>query len=184
MASALIVAAVLAQAGIVAGKVEATPPKYLADTVVYVKDAPSTAAPKKLSMDQRGMRFIPRIELATVGDTVEFLNHDGVDHNVYSPDNEGYNLGMIHKDGTGDYKFAKPGVYTQLCSLHPEMIAWVFVGKNRYSAVVGKDGRFRIAGVPAGNWKVAVWNPQLKAPEQSVTVAADKVAEASFSLKR
>lgn len=184
MTSALLVAIALAEAGVVAGKVESTPPKYLADTVVYLKDAPSTAAAKTVSMDQKGMKFIPRILLVTAGDTVHFLNHDGVDHNVYSPDNEGYNLGMIHKDATGDYKFAKPGVYTQLCSVHPEMTAWVFVGQNPYSAVVGKDGRFKIEGVPPGNWKVAVWNPQLKAPDQAVTVAAGKTAETSFSIKR
>ena len=180
----MIAALILAQAAIISGKVESTPPKYLADTVVYVKDAPGGAAPKTASMDQKGMKFIPRIFLATAGDTVRFLNHDGVDHNVYSPDNEGYNLGMIHQDAGGEYRFARPGVYTQLCSVHPEMIAWVFVGQNPYSAVVGKDGRFKIEGVPAGTWKVGVWNPQLKAADQAVTVAAGKTAETSFAIKR
>lgn len=180
----MIAALILAQAAIIAGKVESTPPKYLADTVVYVRDAPSTAAPKTESMDQKGMKFIPRILLVTVGDTVKFLNHDGVDHNVYSPDNEGYNLGMVHKEGTGEYKFTKAGAYTQLCSVHPEMVAYVFAGQNPYSAVVGKDGRFKIEGVPSGTWKLAVWNPQLKAPDQTVTVAAGKTAETSFSIKR
>jgi plastocyanin len=180
----LLAGPVLAEGGIIAGKVESTPSKYLEETVVYVKDAPAPSAPAAVDMDQKGMRFLPHILTIAVGDTVKFLNHDGVDHNVYTPDNEGYNLGMIHKDGTGDHKFDKPGSYAQLCSVHPEMLGYVFVGQNRHAAVVGKDGKFRITGVPAGTWKVAVWNPHLKAPEQTVTVAAGKTAEASFSIKR
>ena len=176
-------AAPLARAGEITGKVDATPPKYLAETVVYVEKAAGTFAPKSHKMDQKGMKFIPHVIAITAGDTVQFLNSDGVDHNVYSPDNDGYNLGMIPKDAKGDHKFDKPGVYSQLCSVHPEMLAYVHVGQNPYAAVVGKDGTYKIEGVPPGQYTVAVWNSHLKAPGASVTVAAGK-AEANFSVKR
>ena len=164
----MLIALVIA-AGTIAGKVEATPPKYLEETVVYLVNAPPPAKPRTHDMDQKGMKF---------------LNHDGVDHNVYTPDGDAYNLGMIHKDAAGEHVFDKPGAYSQLCSVHPEMLAYIYVSPSEHAAVVGKDGKFTIKDVPAGTWKVAIWNPHLKAGEQSVTVAEGKPATVSFSIKR
>ena len=170
-------------AGEITGKVDTTPAKYLAETIVYVEKAPGTFTPKTHKMDQKGMKFIPHLLTVTAGDTVEFLNSDGVDHNVYSPDNESYNLGMMPAKGSGKYTFSKAGAYSQLCSVHPEMLAYVFVGQNPFAAVVDKDGSYRIEGVPPGQYTVAVWNSHLKAKGAAVTVGAGK-AEANFSAKR
>lgn len=179
----MIIALALA-AGIVSGKVEATPPKYLEETVVYLENAPPPSKPTIHTMNQKGMKFIPHVLPIAVGDSVKFLNDDGVEHNVYSPDNEGYNLGMFPKGQARDYVYKKPGAYTQLCSVHPEMLAYVYVAPSAHAAVVGKDGKFTLKDVPAGTWKIAVWNPHLKAPAQSVTVADGKTATANFSIKR
>src|SRR6185295_12578418 len=83
--------------GAVAGKVTATPDKYLKDTVVYLKEVPGEYQPKTHALDQKGMEFRPHILTITAGDAVKFLNSDGVDHNVYSPDGEAYNLGVFSK---------------------------------------------------------------------------------------
>ncbi|HEY3451782.1 MAG TPA: plastocyanin/azurin family copper-binding protein [Myxococcales bacterium] len=174
----------LAQNGKITGKVEATPPKYLEETVVYLKEVKGTPAPKTATMDQKGMKFIPHVLAITAGDTVKFLNDDAVAHNVYSSDAEGFNLGSFPKGESRTNTFKKAGTYTILCSIHPEMLAFIFVGQNPYSAVVGKDGTFEIANVPPGTYQLAIWNSKLKAPEQSVTVAAAKPAQATFSLKR
>ena len=51
--------------------------------------------------------------------------------------------------------------------------------------MVGKDGKFKIEKVPAGTYKLAIWNSNLKSPpEQSVLVVDGKAADASFTLKR
>jgi plastocyanin len=170
--------------GVVAGKVSATPDKYLNDTVVYLKDVPGAYSPKTHTMDQKGMEFRPHILTITAGDSVKFLNSDGVDHNVYTPDGDAYNLGVFPKGQVREHQFAKTGVYTQLCSIHPEMLAYIFVGQNPYAAAVKKDGSFRIDNVPPGTYQVAVWNPKLKAEEAPVTVAAGKTASAEFALAR
>ncbi len=167
----------------ISGKVSATPAKYLGETVVYLKGVNAKLTPKTVEMDQKGMQFIPHVLAITVGDTVNFLNHDAVPHNVFSPEG-GYNLGTWKAGETRSHKFTKPGAYTQLCSLHPEMLAFVFVGENPYQAVVGADGRFSIANVPPGTYQVAIWNSKLKAAAQTVTVAAGKPATVDFSLKR
>ena len=174
----------LAEGGTIKGTVEVTPPKYLEDTVVYLKEVKGTFPAKNHALDQKGMRFIPHILIATVGDTVGFLNHDNVAHNVYSPDNEGYNLGTFKQEEKRTYTFAKPGVYSQLCSIHPEMLGYIFVGQNPYAAAVDKKGVYEIKDVPPGTYKLAVWNAKLKAPDKMVTVTAGKVLEENLSLKR
>lgn len=184
---ALAATSALAQGGTLTGKVEVLPARFLAETVVYLRDAkPPTPAPpaKKVAIDQKGMKFIPHVVAINAGDTVEFLNHDAVEHNVFTPDNEGYNLGMIKPNAAGAYQFEKPGVYTQLCSVHAEMLAYVFVGENPYHAVVDAKGAWRLEHVPPGTYQVAVWNSHLKAPDVTVTVAEGKTVEVSFALKR
>jgi len=173
-----------AAGGTVSGKVEATPGKFLEETVVYLKEVPGSFPAKTASLDQRGMKFIPHVLVVTAGGTVDFLNHDTVAHNVFSPDNETYNLGTFKPDEKRSYTFKTGGVYTQLCSIHPEMLGFVFVGENPYAAVVGPDGTFAIPGVPAGTYTAAVWNSHLKAADKKVTVTEGKTAEVSFSLHR
>src|ERR1700693_3412669 len=92
-----------AEGGTIKGKVDATPPKWLEDTVVYLKEVPGTYPPKSHALDQKGMRFIPHVMAIVVGDTVKFLNHDTLVHNVYSPDGEGYNLGSFKQDEERTY---------------------------------------------------------------------------------
>ncbi len=173
-----------AEGGTIKGKVDATPPKWLEDTVVYLKEVPGTYPPKSHALDQKGMRFIPHVMAIVVGDTVKFLNHDTLVHNVYSPDGEGYNLGSFKQDEERTYTFSKAGPYSQLCSIHPEMLGYVFVGQNPYAAPVDKKGAFEIKNVPPGTYKLSVWNSHLKAADKSVTVAAGKTLDETFSIKR
>lgn len=174
-----------AAGGTISGKVEATPAKYLPDTVVYVKSVPGTYPPRTHELDQKGMKFVPHVLAVGQGDTVKFLNHDKVAHNVYSPDGEGYNLGSFKEGQSASYTFKKAGAYTQLCSIHPEMLGYVFVGQNPYAAAVDAKGHFTIKDVPPGTWQLAVWNgDKLKAPDRTVTVAAGKALTENFSLKR
>ncbi|WP_242394473.1 carboxypeptidase regulatory-like domain-containing protein [Anaeromyxobacter oryzisoli] len=184
LAPALGALPALAQTGSITGKVEATPAKYLAETVVYVKHAPGTFPPKTESMDQRALTFIPHVLVITKGDTVRFLNHDTVAHNVYSPDGEAYNLGTFKPNEERTHKFEKEGAYSQLCSIHPEMLGYIYVNQNPYAAAVDAKGRYTIKNVPPGSYQLVVWNPKLKAPEKPITVTAGKAAEANFAIKR
>jgi len=183
-ASCLAASAARAEGGTIAGKVEVTPAKYLEDTVVYLKSVPGTYPPKGHAMDQQGMKFLPHILVVTQGDTVKFLNHDNVAHNVYSPDAEGYNLGSFKQNEDRSYTFQKAGVYSQLCSIHPEMLGYIFVGQNPYAAAVDKKGGYVIKNVPPGSYQLAVWNSKLKGPEKAVVVTAGKTVEENITVKR
>ncbi len=173
-----------ADGGTITGTVDAKPAKYLKETFVYVKKVDGAKpGDKSTSIDQKGMTFVPHMIAITVGDSVKFENHDNVEHNIMSPDGT-YDLGKFGPGKEASYTFKKPGVYTQLCKIHPEMLAYVFVGQNPYAAIVDDNGGFTISGVPAGTYELDVWNPKLKAAVQKVTVAAGATATAKFSLAR
>ncbi len=137
-------------------------------TVVYLDEMPdrSFVPPNwTLHIDQKNKEFIPKVVPMIAGSTVEFLNSDSFEHNINSPDQERFNLGNWGQDEKRSYTFKQPGVYTLLCSLHPEMVGYAVVVKTPYFAVANEKGEFRIPNVPAGKWKVKIWNERLK-PKQ------------------
>jgi plastocyanin len=184
VAALALAAPAAAQTGTISGKVDATPAKFLEETVVYVKDAKPTGGPKTVDMDQKALKFNPKVLVVAKGDTVKFLNHDTVAHNVYSPDGEAYNLGTFKPSEDRTHTFDQEGAYTQLCSIHPEMLAFIFVAPSRLAAAVDAKGHYVIKDVPPGAHKLAIWNSHLKAPDKPVTVEAGKTATVDFSLKR
>ncbi len=179
-----VLASTSAYAGKITGTVDAKPSKFLKDTIVYVKSVPGTKlTPKTVEIDQKGMEFDPHIVLLGVGDTVKFHNHDKVDHTVMSHDG-GYDLGSWGTGGTKDHQFTSEGVFAQVCKIHPEMLAYVFVGQNRFAAMVDDKGDFTIDGLPAGTYELDVWNPKLKAAPQQVKVDDKGTATVKFSIAR
>jgi plastocyanin len=170
--------------GTVSGTVDAKPSKFLKETIVYIKEVPGAhAAPMTFEIDQKALTFDPHIVIAAVGDTVKFHNHDNVDHNVTSPDGK-YDLGTWGVGAAKEHVYTAQGVFSQICKLHPEMLAYVFVGQNRFAAVVADNGKFIINNVPAGTYELDVWNPKLKAAPQKITVTAKGNASVKFSLAR
>jgi len=176
--------------GSIAGSVKAAGLASNADAVVWIQQAPGTAKPpaQSVTMDQKQMQFIPHVLPVVLGTTVRFLNSDPTPHNVFSPDLEKYNLGTWPQGQSKDHVFATcakfPCVYTQLCRVHPEMEGFVVVLPSSYFAVSNKEGHFEIAGVPPGQYTVAVWHPKLKAQPKPVTVEAGKPATVDFALAR
>jgi plastocyanin len=175
--------------GVISGTIKVAGAASSADVVVYVEQAAGAFTPSKsVTMDQKGMQFLPRVLPVVVGTSVKFLNSDPTPHNVFSPDGEKYNLGTWPTGQSKDYAYAKcakyPCVYTQLCRVHPEMLGYVVVLQNPYFAVSNRAGEYKIENVPPGSYTVMVWHPRAKAAAQPVTVAAGKPATADFSLAR
>ena len=174
--------------GTISGTVKVTGMASSSDVVVYVQQAPGTFPAKTTEMDQRKMQFTPHVLPVVAGTTVKFLNSDPTPHNVFSPDNEKYNLGTWPQGQTKDYIFTKctkfPCVYTQLCRVHPEMEGYVVVLQNPFFAVSDKDGKYEIHDVPPGSYTLGVWHSRAKAHPKTVTVDAAKPAVVDFTLAR
>ena len=128
---------------------------------------------------------MPHVLAISFGDTVEYLNREHVSHNVYSPDHEGYNLGVWDYGQERTYHFDKhTGAYEQKCWVHPTMKAWVYVNQNPYEATLNQDGTYTIKGVPPGHYTLAVWNSHLQAAAQKIDVKAGHTTVVDFNLVR
>jgi plastocyanin len=171
----------------ITGTVTVTGAASNADAVVYVQQTKDTAPAAKAEMNQLKMQFIPHVLPVVSGATVTFLNSDPTAHNVFSPDNEKFNLGTWHQGTTKEYAFDKctkfPCVYTLLCRVHAEMEGYIVVLQNPHFAVSGKDGRYAIEGVQPGSYTLAVWHQKAKAQPKPVTVGV-KPATVDFVLAR
>lgn len=155
--------------------------------VVYIDEMPGKEfkpEEKHLEMDQKGKEFIPHILPILVGSTVDFFNSDDFEHNVNSPDCEKYDLGKANKGEKKSNTFKDACVYTQLCNLHPEMLAYIVVVKTPYFAMTDSDGKFKIENVPVGNWKLKVWHERFKPAllDKTYDVQVEEAKEVSMEL--
>jgi len=179
------IVSVSAFAGEIAGKVTGMKGK----SVVYVDviAGKTFPAPKdKPVMDQKGLMFSPHIMAVQQGTTVEFLNSDSVQHNVFwtaiSGDKKaGHNLGTWPKGEKRSFTFDKPGVVPVLCNVHPEMAGYIVVSPTPYFAETDDAGNYTIKDVPDGSYTVTVWHEGAKNQSKPVTVAGSTKADFTVS---
>ncbi|MBI3567068.1 MAG: carboxypeptidase regulatory-like domain-containing protein [Gemmatimonadetes bacterium] len=188
LASLGAAAAAQAQRGTVEGTVT-VPSARITGVVVYLvpDSAPAAPAvePADAGMDQRDLRFLPRVVVVTPGSTVVFSNTDQVRHNVFHPmqHNDGFDLGTWPPGESRRYTFKAQGAYVILCNVHPEMVGYVVVVATPYRAVTDDEGRFRIEGVAPGSYRLRTWHRWLATREERITVLADGVVRLTLALK-
>jgi plastocyanin len=175
-----------AQAGTIKGTVDGGKMLKKAPAVIYLAGAKGEfkQPEKNPSMDQLNMTFIPHVLAVQEGTTIDFLNSDEVRHNVFSPDKEKYNLGTWPMGKVKSRVFAKKGVYTQLCNVHPEMEAFIVVLDTPYFGVTDKDGNFTIKDVPAGEYTIKAWHEKMRFTKQKISVPADGDAIITVARKK
>ncbi len=111
-------------------------------------------------LDQRGLDFVPHVLVVPVGTTVRFRNSDTVLHNIFAPGlgGEAFDLGTWPTGEERAHRFLRTGVTTLLCNVHPEMEAFIVVVPTPWYARTDADGRFRIADVPPGRYRLHAWH--------------------------
>jgi plastocyanin len=169
----------------VKGTVEVVGQKTNANALISI-EAPGlayTPPAEPVRIDQKGFRFIPHITVVVPGTTVRFLNNDPEPHNVYSPEGR-YNLGTWPTGETRDHTFDEPGIYTQLCNIHPDMLAYVVVVETPYFAVTDADGSFEVKGVPPGKYLVWAWHEKKDGLEQEITVEPGRDLDLAIVIER
>jgi plastocyanin len=174
-----------AETGTVRGTVLVRGQRSSANAVISV-EAPGlkpTPARQPVKIDQKGFRFIPHITVIVPGTTVRFLNNDPEPHNVYSPEGR-YNLGTWPTGETRDHTFEKPGIYTQLCNIHPDMLAYVVVLETPYFAVTDAAGSFAVEGIPPGKYVLWAWHEKKDGLEREITVEAGQTLELDLVIER
>ena len=115
----------------------------------------------KALMDQRDIKFIPRVLAVQVGTTVDFPNNDKSWHNVFSPSEANqFGLGLYPAGKSRSVTFDKLGVARILCNVHPRMEAFIAVKGHPYFNVPDKRGNYRLNDGPVGSYRLEVWHPE------------------------
>ena len=153
----------------------------LRNVVVTVKGAPPPA-PATATLDQRRCRYVPHVQAAAVGSTLEILNGDPILHNVHGWAGKAtaFNVAMPLRDQKVPRKLDRPGLVRVGCDVHAWMGAWILVTDAPF-AVSGDDGRFAVAGLPPGRYTVTAWHERLGEKTAEVTVPAQGDASLDFS---
>lgn len=110
-------------------------------------------------MDQYSKRFVPDALYVRVGQPVEFRNSEDMPHNV-----------IVSRRGTGTqvfnvgtepqqkhvHTFDRVGQFDVSCDIHPGMQATVIAVHSSLATIAGDDGRFTLAGVPPGSYRLSL----------------------------
>jgi plastocyanin len=174
-----------AWAGDIDGKVSGMKGK----SVVYIDAMAGKTfpAPKEHPvMDQKGLLFVPHIMVVQQGTTVEFLNSDNVQHNVFwtavaGDKKAGHNLGTWPKGEKRPFTFDKVGAVPLFCNVHPEMEGYIIVSPTPYFAETDDSGTYKIKDVPDGSYSVVAWHEGAKNQSKPVTVAGGGKADFTLS---
>ena len=168
----------------------------LADVFVYIRGGVSQkhlpAPAEEPLLDQVGCLFEPYVMGVMVNQRFKIRNSDPTLHNVHAQptqgENKGFNLGQVGKGQVSKKSFLSPEVMVRFkCDVHPWMFAYVGVVDNPYFGVTGKDGIFRISGVPNGKYTIEAYHPKTHGANpglsKEITVNGDTKVDFTVELK-
>ncbi|MBI5800954.1 MAG: hypothetical protein HZA92_09565 [Verrucomicrobia bacterium] len=161
----------------------------LADCVVYLEGAKGgAAAAAPVVIDQKGCEYLPYINSAQVNQPIRVLNSDPLMHNVHPTPamdgNKEQNKAQMAGGAPLEFTFAKAEKFLRFkCDVHPWMFSYVSVFDHGFHAVSGKDGSFKIAGVPDGKYKLVVEHRKGGKVEKDIEVKGGAKADLDMAAK-
>ena len=154
------------------------------------RGAPTTNSSESLLMDQLDYAFRPRVLAVEQGKAVTFTNSDPANHNVrttgLNKTNEFNKFTGV--DGKYEHRFGLEPQYRPVrlgCDIHAWMRGWIYVFDHPYFEVTDEAGRFRIAGVPRGEYVLHVVQPDIAHSEQrKISVGARGISKVEIVIRR
>ena len=121
-------------------------------------------------MDQKNLAFLPRVLVVAAGTSVEFPNNDSVSHQVYSfSAAKHFQLPLYKGEIHPPITFDRPGLVVLGCNIHDGMVGYIFVTDAPYFGTTGTEGSLQLNGLPAGDYRVAIWSPYIADVPASLT---------------
>lgn len=159
----------------------------VADVIVAILDPPVDSTPpsepRRVGLDHRDCRFVPRTAVLAVGDIIETVNHDHVIHTAHLHGALEGNLALPLHGQSITVTTERPGMITVLCDLHRWMRAFVRVDSHTHHAVTDARGRFRISGLPPDDYRLEIWHERLGREVRSVSARAGASGEIDIVLE-
>ncbi len=183
-----LAAAGLAGAAEISGRVtvlnrEGQPLARFDHAVVFIEEAETPPSAEPAVMDQRNKEFVPRLLPVVKGQEIRFLNSDQVQHNVFSPhEQEPFDLGLYPAGELKSVRLNALKRHKVYCNLHKNMVADIFVLPNRFFGLTDGSGRYRIQGLPEGEYVLRAWHIFGGADQKTVRVGNQPLM-VDFSLR-
>ena len=163
------------------GGVVATEPPV---AVIYLEGKfPRPGAPSTRQMNQKDLVFVPPLLPVEVGTRVEFPNLDDTYHNIfsYSPAKR-FDLGRYRQDERPipAQTFDVPGLVTLHCDIHEHMRGLILVLDSPHFVRSDTEGRYRLAGLPAGRYTLKAWVNSKTTLERTVELKNGATLQVDF----
>lgn len=159
------------------------------DAVVYAEPVGAKPGARSHSavIDQVNQQFVPYVSAIQVGTAVTFPNHDKIRHHVYSfSPAKKFELPLYAGLPAAPVLFDKEGIVTLGCNIHDWMLAYVAVLGTPYFQITREDGRASLRSLPAGSYRVEVWQSRMRAsPEklaQTIDLGGAESREVAFNI--
>lgn len=161
----------------------------IANIVIYLQPANGAPAPaihpnvaaaaaQQAVFDNAQCRFVPRIGVVSVGQSLKIGNVDQVGHNVNAAllANDPFNVLLPpNANVVKTFKAAERVPMPVTCNIHPWMLGHLVVAPTPYVAVTSERGTFKIENLPVGQWQFRIWHERAGFIDD-VTIANQKVA--------
>ncbi|HEY4368298.1 MAG TPA: hypothetical protein VGN07_13775 [Steroidobacteraceae bacterium] len=150
--------------------------------------APASRAASAV-MDQLNKAFVPEVLVIRSGTSVVFPNSDAVSHQVYSfSPAKRFELPLYRGQPNAPILFDQPGVVVLGCNIHDTMTGYIYVTDSPWFGTADEKGQWHVASLPAGDYRITIWNPHFAREEQSVeqslSLGAEQTAAIRFQLRQ
>jgi hypothetical protein len=166
----------------------------LANVFVYVKqgtaldeyDFESPTAPVLLRHEK--CFFAPHVLGIQTQQTLRILNSDSALHNTHALPRRGGNPEWNEIQRPGDppitKRFTQPEMFIPIKdNQHPWEKAYVGVFAHPFFAISGRDGSFRIEGLPPGDYTIVAWHEKFGERTARITIAPYETKTLDFTFE-
>ena len=124
---ALLAALALAGCGGDDEETTATPPAETTEEATPAGEETEGAADDVVTVTMKNIQFDPQEVTVKAGQTVRWVNEDDVQHDADATSGADFNLDLIDKGGTIEWKAEAAGDVEYVCSVHPNMTGTITV---------------------------------------------------------
>ncbi|MDP3920556.1 MAG: carboxypeptidase regulatory-like domain-containing protein [Candidatus Omnitrophota bacterium] len=157
-------------------------PDELTAAVFLEGDFPPPVSVPVVELRQQGYQFRPGLLVIQTGTTVVFPNLDDDYHNILSYSmTKRFDLGRYRKDEPAPrMTFDNPGLVKTYCEIHEHMQGTILVVDTPHFTRTDAEGRYRLDGIPPGNYVLKAWVRNKKVWEKAVIITAGESYEVNF----
>ena len=134
-------------------------------------------------LDNVKCRFVPHVQVASVGQFIVFKNSDPILHTAHAFFVDGqpqFNVGL-YPGRVSRKPLITPGIVKILCEVHPWMSAYIVVTDHPYHSISDVYGEYQITDIPPGTYRVKVWHESLGSQEKRVEVKPGASQSVNFT---